>query len=86
MKIKAGVLWEAGKPRPYAESLPLCIEEIELDGPGPGEVLVQIALDDRLGQRTRIVLTDVERPASIPDAEFSFVPPEGVDVIGEAAL
>ena len=42
MKIKACVLWETGKPRPYAESLPLSIEEVELDPPGPGEVLVQI--------------------------------------------
>ncbi len=42
MKIKAGILWETGKPRPYADSLPLSIEEVELDPPGPGEVLVQI--------------------------------------------
>ena len=42
MKIKAGVLWECGKPRPYAESLPLSIEEIELDPPQDGEVLIEI--------------------------------------------
>ncbi len=42
MKIKAGVLWEVGKARPYAESRPLSIEEIELDPPAKGEVLVQI--------------------------------------------
>ena len=42
MKIKAGVLFEIEKPRPYAESLPLCIEELELDPPKAGEVLVQI--------------------------------------------
>ncbi len=42
MKIKAGILWETGKPRPYAESLPLSIEEVELDPPRDGEVLVQI--------------------------------------------
>ena len=42
MKIRAGVLWETAKPRPYAASLPLSIEEIELDPPAFGEVLVQI--------------------------------------------
>ena len=42
MKIKAAVLREIGKPQPYSESRPLNIEEIELDPPGAGEVLVQI--------------------------------------------
>lgn len=43
MRTRAAVLYEMGKPRPYAESRPLRIEEVELEGPGPGEVLVQIA-------------------------------------------
>ncbi len=43
MKIRAAVLYEQGKPMPYAESRPLVVEEVELDGPGPGEVLVQVA-------------------------------------------
>tara|TARA_B100000029_G_C17577174_1_gene958532 strand:+ start:1276 stop:2379 length:1104 start_codon:yes stop_codon:yes gene_type:complete len=30
-------------PRPYSESCPLSIEEVELDGPKEGEVLVQVA-------------------------------------------
>lgn len=42
MKIKAGVLFEIEKPRPYAESLPLSIEELELDPPKADEVLVEI--------------------------------------------
>ena len=42
MKIKAAVLRDTGKPRPYANSCPLSIEEIELDPPGRGEVLIQI--------------------------------------------
>ena len=42
MRIKAAVLREIGKPRPYSESRPLSIEEVELDPPGPGEVLIQI--------------------------------------------
>lgn len=42
MKIKAAVLRDIGKARPYAVSRPLVLEEIDLDPPGPGEVLVRI--------------------------------------------
>ena len=42
MKIRAAVLRESGKPPPYVNSLPLSIEEVELDPPQRGEVLVQI--------------------------------------------
>lgn len=42
MKIRAAVLQEMGRPRPYAKSKPLVIEELELDPPGEGEVLVKI--------------------------------------------
>ena len=42
MKIKAAVLRESGRRRPYADSLPLGIEEVELDPPSKGEVLLQI--------------------------------------------
>lgn len=43
MKVRAAVLHEMGRPKPYAESRPLAIEELDLDGPGEGEVLVRIA-------------------------------------------
>jgi len=42
MKIHAAVLRQIGLPAPYAQSQPLTIEQIELDPPGPGEVLVRI--------------------------------------------
>jgi alcohol dehydrogenase len=42
MRTKAAVLYEMGKPRPYAASSPLVIEDLELDGPGRGEVLVEV--------------------------------------------
>lgn len=42
MKTKAAVLYETGATQPYAKSLPLVVDEITLDGPGPGEVLVEI--------------------------------------------
>ncbi|MGH2541735.1 MAG: alcohol dehydrogenase catalytic domain-containing protein, partial [Ardenticatenaceae bacterium] len=43
MKTQAAVLYEMEQPAPYADSQPLVIEEVELGGPGPGEVLVEIA-------------------------------------------
>jgi alcohol dehydrogenase len=43
MKIKAAVLRAMSAPAPYAQSKPLSIEEVELDPPGPGEVLVKVA-------------------------------------------
>ncbi|MDV7353885.1 alcohol dehydrogenase catalytic domain-containing protein [Rhodococcus oxybenzonivorans] len=42
MKIKGAVLEHSGLPRPYAQSRPLVIEDLDLDPPGPGEVLVRI--------------------------------------------
>jgi alcohol dehydrogenase len=42
MKIKAAVLHELGVERPYAKSKPVKIEELELDPPQEGEVLVKV--------------------------------------------
>ena len=42
MKMQAAVLETIGAPAPYAQSLPLRVQEVELDPPGPGEVLVRI--------------------------------------------
>ncbi|TJY59408.1 alcohol dehydrogenase [Sinimarinibacterium sp. CAU 1509] len=42
MKVRAAVLREMGLPAPYMESRPLAIETIELDPPGPGELLVKV--------------------------------------------
>lgn len=42
MKIRGAVLEEVGRPAPYAASRPITISEIELDPPGPTEVLVRI--------------------------------------------
>jgi alcohol dehydrogenase len=43
MKIKAAVLYGMEAKPPFAESLPLSIEAIDLAPPGPGEILVKIA-------------------------------------------
>lgn len=42
MKTKAAVLYEMGAPQPYAESLPLVIDDLTLADEGPGEVLVEM--------------------------------------------
>jgi alcohol dehydrogenase len=42
MKVRGAVLSEMGMPAPYAESRPLEIAELELDPPGPGELLVEV--------------------------------------------
>ncbi|MBS7701046.1 MULTISPECIES: zinc-binding dehydrogenase [unclassified Chelatococcus] len=43
MRMVAAVMYEQGLPTPYAESTPFRIEEVSLEGPGEGEVLVEIA-------------------------------------------
>lgn len=42
MRMTAAVMYEQGLPAPYAKSQPFRIEEVELDGPGEGEVLVEV--------------------------------------------
>jgi alcohol dehydrogenase len=42
MKMRAAVIRESMKPRPYAVSKPFAIEEVEVSPPGEGEVLVRI--------------------------------------------
>ena len=43
MKCRAAVLHKMGAPEPYSNSRPIEIEEIELDPPGEGEVLIKVA-------------------------------------------
>ena len=43
IKTTAAVLYETGLPRPYAESLPLVVDEINLEPPGKREVLVEVS-------------------------------------------
>ena len=42
MKTRAAVLEKMGLPEPYSESKPLRIEDIELEAPAAGEVLVEL--------------------------------------------
>ena len=40
--MKAAVLEEMGRTRPYAKSQPLVVQDVDLGSPGPGELLVKI--------------------------------------------
>jgi alcohol dehydrogenase len=42
MRIRGAVLEEIGRPRPYADSTPLSVGELDLAGPGDSELLVRI--------------------------------------------
>lgn len=42
MQIRGAVLFEQGLPRPYAQSRPIRVETLELEGPRRGDVLVKV--------------------------------------------
>ena len=48
-----------------------------------GDELQRIEFVDRLGQRTRLMLSGIDRSPRLADDEFQFEIPAGVDVIGE---
>src|ERR1700732_2798566 len=62
MKIKAAVLNKMGLEAPYAKSKPLAIEEVELDDPGHGEVLVKIAAAGLCHSDLSVINGDRPRP------------------------
>jgi alcohol dehydrogenase len=64
MKIRAAVLRRMGLPRPYSESRPLRIVEVELDDPGPGEMLVKIGAAGLCHSDLSVI--DGSRPRPMP--------------------
>jgi alcohol dehydrogenase len=62
MQIRAAVLNAMGAPTPYAESKPLVIETLELDGPGHGEVLVRIGAAGLCHSDLSVINGDRPRP------------------------
>lgn len=66
MKTRAAVLHALDKTAPFADSRPLAIEEVELDPPGPGEVLVKMTAAG-LCHSDLSVITGV-RPRPVPMA------------------
>lgn len=62
MKTRAAVLNEMSLPRPYAQSQPLRIVEVELDPPGPGEVLVRMRAAGLCHSDLSVINGDRPRP------------------------
>lgn len=62
MKIRAAVLEEMSRPAPYAASRPLVVQEVDLQGPGPGEVLVRIAAAGLCHSDLSVINGDRPRP------------------------
>ena len=64
MKIEAAVLHQMGKERPYHESKPLVIEELELEKPHRGEILVKIHAAGLCHSDLSVI--DGNRPRQVP--------------------
>jgi len=64
MKIKAAVLGASAAAAPYGTSRPLEIAEVELDGPGEGEVLVHIRAAGLCHSDLSVI--DGNRPRPLP--------------------
>lgn len=67
MKTRSAVLREMGAPRPYADSRPLEVIELELDsGPGRGEILVKVGAAGLCHSDLSVI--DGSRPRVMPMA------------------
>src|SRR3954453_5044904 len=62
MKTRAAVLGATGAPAPYETSKPLGVEELVLDPPGPGEVLVRIKAAGLCQSDLSVINGDRPRP------------------------
>lgn len=62
MKTRAAVLDAIGHPAPYARSQPLQIREVDLDPPGPGEVLIRIRAAGLCHSDLSVISGDRPRP------------------------
>ena len=64
MKITGAVLEEVGRPGPWAETTPLSVGELELEGPRAGEVLVEVEAAGVCHSDLSVV--DGNRPRPVP--------------------
>ena len=62
MKTRAAILRRVGAKVPYVDSRPLSIETVQLDPPGPGEVLVKIAAAGLCHSDLSVINGDRPRP------------------------
>ncbi|MGF1649898.1 MAG: zinc-dependent alcohol dehydrogenase family protein [Hyphomicrobiaceae bacterium] len=64
MRCRAAVLVEQQRPRPYAQSRPLEVTDVDLDPPGEGEVVVKIGASGLCHSDLSVINGD--RPRQIP--------------------
>lgn len=64
MRTPAAVLYEMGRPHPYVDSRPLVVEEVELEGPGRGEALVEVSAAGLCHSDLSVI--DGSRPRPVP--------------------
>jgi alcohol dehydrogenase len=60
--MKAAILNEMGRPRPYADSKPLVVEDVGLEPPGPGELLIKIRATGLCHSDLSVINGDRPRP------------------------
>jgi alcohol dehydrogenase len=61
-QMKAAILNEMGRSRPYGNSKPLVVEDVDLDPPGPGELLIKIKATGLCHSDLSVVNGDRPRP------------------------
>src|SRR5246500_4958989 len=63
--MKAAFLHEMGRSRPYSNSKPLTVEDVDLDPPGPGELLIKIKATGLCHSDLSVINGDRPRPMPI---------------------
>ena len=71
MRTRAIVLRQIGLPRPYTDSRPLQVENITLDPPADGELLVKVVGAGLCHSDLSII--DASRPRPLPLNEIALV-------------
>jgi alcohol dehydrogenase len=61
-QMKAAILNEMGRSRPYGNSKPLVVEDVDLEPPGPGELLIKIKATGLCHSDLSVVNGDRPRP------------------------
>ena len=61
-QMKAAILSEMGRSRPYVNSKPLVVEDVDLDPPGPGELLIKIKATGLCHSDLSVINGDRPRP------------------------
>ena len=79
VKIRGAVLREMEAARPFARTQPMTIEDLELDDPGPGEVLIRMEAAGVCHSDLSVV--DGNRPRPLP----MLLGHEGAGIVEEPA-